>query len=76
MRVTILLLLVAPWICVGCTTMVDVTVDPGEDLSRLHTWNWPPSGESPEIGVDGGPATSRKQRPTPMADIASWFRLI
>ncbi len=60
MRETVLLLLVAPWICVGCTTMVDVTVDPGEDLSRLHTWNWLPSGESPEMGVDAPHRNARE----------------
>ena len=51
MRETLLLLLVVSWLSVGCTTTV-VRVDQREDLSGLRTWNWLPSGASPEMGVD------------------------
>ncbi len=52
MREKLVLLLVVSWLCVGCTTMVDVRVDQREDLSGLRTWNWLPSGASAEMGVD------------------------
>lgn len=40
-QVAVLALFVA-----GCATSVDVAFDPGEDLSRIRTWDWLPHGRN------------------------------